>query len=90
VGSDFSKNNGLWARVMMTLGAPFSRTPEKGAETGVYLCTSPEVEQKSGAYFCDMEEVEPSRSVFSPGDEQKLWEVSLALAGLPEKAPRIS
>ena len=82
VGSDFSKNNGAWARIMMTLGSPFSRTPEKGAETGIYLCTSPEVAKMSGAYFFDIKEVEPSAAVFSPGDAQRLWDISLSLTGL--------
>lgn len=82
VGSDFSKNNGAWARIMMKLGSPFSRSPEKGAETGVYLCTSPEVAKTSGGYFFDMKKIEPSAAVFSPGDAQRLWDISLSLAGL--------
>ncbi len=82
VGSDFSKNNGTWARVMMALGTPFSRSPEKGAETGVYLCTSSEVEGQSGGYFFDMRPTDPSGRVFAPGDSAKLWDLSLALTGL--------
>jgi retinol dehydrogenase 12 len=82
VGSDFSKNNGTWARIMMTLGSPFSRSPEKGAETGVYLCTSPEAAKMSGAYFFDMKEIAPSAAVFSAGDAEQLWDISLSLAGV--------
>ena len=67
---------------MMKLGSPFSRSPEKGAETGVYLCTSPEVANTSGGYFFDMKKIEPSAAVFSPGDAQRLWDISLSLAGL--------
>ena len=48
VGSDFAKNNGLLARVLMTIGSPFARSSAKGAETGVYLCTSPDVANQSG------------------------------------------
>ena len=43
VGSDFAKNNGWVAQVAMTLIKPIARSPLKGAETGIYLCTSPEV-----------------------------------------------
>jgi NAD(P)-dependent dehydrogenase (short-subunit alcohol dehydrogenase family) len=82
VGSDFSKNNGSWARWMMTLGAPFARSPEKGAETGVYLCSSSEVAQTTGGYFYDMKATEPSASAFLPGDAEKLWEISAELVGL--------
>ena len=84
VGSDFSKNNGLFARLMMTLGAPFARSPGKGAETGIYLCTSPEVTEISGAYFYDMKAIEPSSQVINPGDAERLWAMSLDLAGLGE------
>jgi retinol dehydrogenase 12 len=82
VGSDFSKNNGAFARLMMTLGAPFARSPEKGAETGVYLCTSPNVSEITGGYFSDMKAIEPLNKVIRPGDAQKLWETSLDLTGL--------
>ena len=85
VGSDFSKNNGTWARVMMTLGAPFARSPKKGAETGIYLCTSPDVEKVSGGYFYDKKSIEPFSGVFSPGDAEKLWAASLELVGLPSE-----
>lgn len=87
VGSDFSKNNGLWARIMMTLGAPLARSPQKGAETGLYLCTSPEVQNISGAYFFDRRVVEPSDKVFSSGDAERLWDISLDLAGLADPGP---
>ncbi|MDE0883991.1 MAG: SDR family NAD(P)-dependent oxidoreductase [Myxococcota bacterium] len=82
VGSDFSKNNGTLARTLMTLAGPWTRSPEKGAETGIYLCTSPEIESASGKYFYDMKAIEPSRRVFAPGDALTLWNASLELTGL--------
>ena len=36
---------------LVRLAQPFMRTPEKGAETLVYLATSPEVEGVTGKYF---------------------------------------
>ena len=84
VGSDFSKNNGMWARVMMTLGAPLARSPKKGAETGVYLCSSGEVAQTTGGYFYDMKASEPSAGAVGPGDAEKLWEISEQLVGLAD------
>ena len=82
VGSDFSKNNGMWARVMMTLGAPLARSPKKGAETGVYLCSSEEVADTTGGYFYDMKLSDPSAGAIAPGDAEKLWEISERLVGL--------
>jgi len=84
VGSDFSKNNGMWARVMMTLGAPLARSPKKGAETGVYLCSSGEVSQTTGGYFYDMKVSEPSADAVASGDAEKLWEISEQLVGLAD------
>jgi NAD(P)-dependent dehydrogenase (short-subunit alcohol dehydrogenase family) len=82
VGSDFSKNNGLLANVLMTLGRPFARSPEKGAETGLYLCSSPEVEDTSGEYFCDMKPARPSAHAQDDDAAAKLWAVSGELTGL--------
>ncbi|MDG2334509.1 MAG: SDR family NAD(P)-dependent oxidoreductase [Myxococcota bacterium] len=84
VGSDFSKNNGALARTLMTLAGPWTRSSEKGAETGIYLCTSPELESVSGKYFYDMKAIEPSKRVFGPEDALTLWNASLELTGLSE------
>lgn len=39
VATGIGKNNGRFARVMTTLGKPFMRTPEKGADTAIWLTT---------------------------------------------------
>ncbi len=79
VGSDFAKNNGLFARVIMTLGVPFARTSEKGAETGVYLCTSPDVADQTGGYYFDMRPHEPSGDARKADVAERLWQVSESL-----------
>lgn len=53
VGTRLATNNGLLGRAATRLLRPFSRSPEKGAETAVYLCASPEVEGRSGGYYHD-------------------------------------
>src|SRR5262245_5304737 len=40
----------------MTILRPASRSPEKGAETLVWLATSPDVANVSGGYFSDQEQ----------------------------------
>lgn len=82
VASDLSKNNGWWARALMTSISPFARSPRKGAETGLYLCTSPEVAEVSGAYFMDRRVRQVATKSRTPGDAERLWESSLALTGL--------
>jgi hypothetical protein len=44
----------------MTVLRPVSRSPEKGAETLVWLATSPDIANVSGRYFFDQEQRPPS------------------------------
>lgn len=81
VGSEFSKNNGLLARIVMSLLRPFSRSPEKGAETGIYLCTSSEVEGETGRYYYDCKEHEPAEQAMNDEDAKRLWELSEGWTG---------
>jgi len=81
VGSDFSKNNGLLARVVMNLLRPLSRSNLKGAETGIYLCTAPEVEGRTGGYYYDCREHPPAEQATHDEDARRLWELSEGWTG---------
>lgn len=76
VGSDFGKNNGLLGRVAMTLLRPFARSPQRGAETGVYLCAAPELPIASGGYYYDRRPHRPARAAQNDEDARGLWEAS--------------
>ena len=82
VGSNFAKNNGWFASLTMTLLRPFARSPEKGAETAVYLCTAPEVEGITGQYFFDRKAKFPKRYAQSDEAARRLWEASERLTGM--------
>lgn len=82
VGSNFAKNNGLLAVAAMRLLRPFARSPEKGAETAVYLCSSSEVEDITGGYFMDCKPHRPRAFALDDGDALRLWEVSERMTGL--------
>ncbi len=56
--------------------APFSLTPEQGARTSVYLCSSPEVEGVTGRYFAKCKEKTPSSNARDGAAAARLWEVS--------------
>jgi len=56
--------------------APVSLTPEKGARTSVYLCSSPEVEGVTGKYFTKCREKRPSAKARDEAAAARLWEVS--------------
>ncbi len=81
VGSNFAKNNGLLAVAAMKLLQPFARSPEKGAETAVYLCSSPKVEGVTGEYFQDCKPHEPRAFALDDEDARRLWEVSERMTG---------
>lgn len=76
VGSNFATNNGWISKAVMTIARPLARTPEKGAETAVYLCASPAVAETSGQYFFDGQPKWPKRYAQSDEAARRLWEES--------------
>jgi NAD(P)-dependent dehydrogenase (short-subunit alcohol dehydrogenase family) len=76
VATGFNRNNGLLMRIAMTAIRPFARTPEKGAETLVWLVESPDVNDVSGAYFADRRRQAPSTAAQDADAARRLWEVS--------------
>jgi NAD(P)-dependent dehydrogenase (short-subunit alcohol dehydrogenase family) len=60
----------------------FARTPEKGAETVVYLAASPEVQGESGGYYFDCKLTPPTSAAQDDAAAERLWQVSERLAGI--------
>jgi len=69
-----TQNNGLMGKVLPLLLKPFFRTPEKGAETSLYLCSSEEVAEISGEYFVNCKAVKPRRWARDDAAAQRLWD----------------
>jgi retinol dehydrogenase 14 len=70
---------------------PFMRSPEKGAETSVYLASSAEAEGVTGRYFANRKVKDSNRASYDSAVAARLWQVSAALVGLPSAegdAPR--
>jgi NAD(P)-dependent dehydrogenase (short-subunit alcohol dehydrogenase family) len=82
VGSNFATNNGWYARLSMWLLRPFARSPEKGAETAIYLCTSPDVDGVTGGYFFDRKPKWPKSYAQSDENARRLWEASEQMTAL--------
>ncbi len=76
VATGFNRNNGALMNALMTLAKPFSRRPEKGAETLVWLVDSPDVGDISGAYFVDCKRAAPSSEAQDMDAARRLWEVT--------------
>lgn len=81
VASGFNRNNGWPMSVGMRLARPFARTPEKGAETLVWLACSAEVSPETGGYFADMQVKEPSPAAQDAEVARRLWELSAEQVG---------
>ena len=76
-----SNNKGIW-NLLMFLAKPFAKKSNKGAETSIYLCASPAVKNISGEYFVDCSVEKLSEAANDPKQAEKLWDISVELAGL--------
>ena len=62
---------------------PLMKSPEKGAETSIYLASSPEVEGSSGGYFVKKAQARSSDVSYDERLARRLWEASAELTNLP-------
>lgn len=74
-----------FARFMYSLVKPFFLSPNKGAETPIYLAASPAVEAVTGKYFIKKAAVTSSPESYNEDIAWRLWEASMSLSGLREK-----
>ncbi|WP_128544771.1 SDR family oxidoreductase [Larkinella soli] len=77
-GADISSLMGLAFRLMQ----PFFISPEKGAETSIYLASSPEVEKVTGLYFDKSRPKTPNQEAQSSYNAKALWALSEKLTEL--------
>jgi NAD(P)-dependent dehydrogenase (short-subunit alcohol dehydrogenase family) len=73
---------------LLRIGRPFLMTPEKGAETIVYLAASPDVADVSGGYFVRCREKTPGRSALDDAAARRLWDESVRMTSAPQAATR--
>lgn len=78
LGREYTGFMGLMAN---KLWRPFMRSPEKGADTVIYLASLPDVAGVTGKYFANRRTVKSSRASNDPALAQRLWEVSERLTG---------
>lgn len=71
-----------FGRFMYKLVKPFFLSPEKGAETPVYLASSPEVEGVTGKYFVRKRAVASSPESYDLEVARQLWKISVQLTGV--------
>jgi NAD(P)-dependent dehydrogenase (short-subunit alcohol dehydrogenase family) len=60
----------------------FASTPEKGAETVIYLASSPDIHGESGGYYFDCKPLTPSAAGQDDAAAERLWQMSEQLVGI--------
>ena len=73
-------------RLLTPLVRPFMRSPERGADTSVWLASSPEVEGVTGRYYARRRARRSSRRSYDTELARRLWRVSEELTGLRQPA----
>ena len=78
VATGFNRNNGPFMNCLMKTAGPLARSPERGADTLVWLADSPDLGEVSGRYFTDRRPRTPSPEAQNAEAARRLWDVSLA------------
>jgi NAD(P)-dependent dehydrogenase (short-subunit alcohol dehydrogenase family) len=76
------RSGGLLSGVVRVGKALFAISPEKGAQTIVYLASSPEVNAISGEYFYKCQPATPTAGGRDDEAAKRLWDESAKLAGI--------
>lgn len=79
VRSGWGKKDAGLMGLGVRLAAPFMLSPERGAETVIYLAASPDVEGVTGRYFFKKRAIPSSPTSYDESVARRLWEVSEAL-----------
>lgn len=82
VSTRLTKKAGWFTHLAWTLGRPFMRSPEKGADTIIWLAEDESVRRRSGGYFRDRAEREPHSLATDNELTEELWEISAGLCSL--------
>jgi NAD(P)-dependent dehydrogenase (short-subunit alcohol dehydrogenase family) len=82
VASRFGESSGGFISRLIGVGKIFAISPEKGAQTLVYLASSPDVAKVSGAYFYRCRAATPSAQARDDAAAARLWADSAKLAGI--------
>jgi NAD(P)-dependent dehydrogenase (short-subunit alcohol dehydrogenase family) len=82
VATRFGDQSGGVISRFVGLAKLFAISPERGAETIIYLASSAAITETTGVYFCQRRPIAPSRAARDDRAALLLWERSAGLAGL--------
>jgi NAD(P)-dependent dehydrogenase (short-subunit alcohol dehydrogenase family) len=86
VATRFGDESGGLFSYVVRMAKMFAISPEKGADTIVYLASSPEVARASGAYFYKCRPATPSKEAQDDAAARRLWQESARLGGLESQS----
>ena len=83
VDTGFGHNTGrLWSGLIKIAQKLFAISPQRGAETLVYLASSPEVAGISGKYWNEKQQKRSSDNSYDREQQKRLWEFSAEATGV--------
>jgi NAD(P)-dependent dehydrogenase (short-subunit alcohol dehydrogenase family) len=82
VATRFGDAGGGWLSLAVRTAKLFAISPEKGAETIVYLAASPEVDDVTGSYFHKCRPATPTADGQDDDLAARLWAKSVQIAGV--------
>ena len=83
VNTGFGMNNGGWiSKILGVMQSIIAISPEKGAETNIYLASSPEVKGISGKYWDKKAQKKSSDASHDTQAQKRLWQISEDLVGM--------
>ena len=87
VRTGFGREGKTLLRLGTTIARPFFLSPERGADTIVYLASSPDVAGETGGYYVKRQRREPSAAARDDAAARRLWDISEKLTGLTPAQP---
>ena len=90
VRTGFGRESRPLLKLGITIARPFMLSPERGADTIVYLASSPDVAGQTGGYYVKRRRREPSAAARDDTLARELWELSEKMTGLASARPAAS
>jgi len=87
VRTGFGRESRPLLKLGITIATPFMLSPERGADTIVYLASSPDVAGQTGGYYVKRQRREPSAAARDDTAARELWELSERMTGLAPARP---
>ncbi len=82
VRTDLVREGTHFLAIAFRLLGRFYLTPEKGAETSIFLASSPEVAGVTGQYFDRKKSVRAAPAAYNDEDAERLWRISAEMVGI--------